>query len=185
MSTKNRPSKTKRRIRNQQIVSPPMPLTLRHPATNEEWTILVSAPTPADLIAIGNWVRSQWKPSADVAGLSKSDFGDLDQAERAMVIKEFAKAKASMQREMTELEAVAIIYTPEGFSRMIWYASKRHQPGIQLEKIKGYITGENYEQVAADFDVATGNADPDEVDVGDASHPAAASDIDPKAPGSD
>lgn len=148
---KNRKSKR----RAQELISAPGSLTIT--ADDVVTTLLVSAPTPADLMTMRRWVRA--RPSkADSQGLSSAELEGLSAEDRIVVLKEYART-AKGKRDLSPEELLDVLQSPEGCACMVWLAAKRHQPGLRLEDVQALVTAANVDQVLADFDEAAGVED--------------------------
>lgn len=160
---------TKKQIRNQQITAAPGPLTVGGK------TFLVGPPTPADLLNLRRWLRREWakQPAAAGPALASADLAALDPADRRVFLEAYA-GRLTAKREPTEEEAFDLMTSPAGAAYMVWVSARKHQPALTLEEVRSLVTEENVDQVLADFDEATGHADPDDP---------APDAIDPKAPG--
>jgi hypothetical protein len=132
-------------------------------ADGKTHTFLVSRPSASDLIVMRKWILAQSLPDQGQAqGLTSAELEGLKPEERALLIREYARAKGS-RREPTENEAVLIVFSPAGVAMQVWLAARRHQPGLKKEEVGALVTESNYEQVINDLDRAIGAAeDPDD-----------------------
>ncbi|VTS03282.1 hypothetical protein [Tuwongella immobilis] len=153
-------SHKKNRRHSQEIISAPGPLTIGNR------TLLVSAPTPADLFTMRKWIFANAErilQSSQPVGLQQADLDRLDPEAQQTLLREFAMAR-SRKRELSADELFDVTTSPEGAAMMVWLATRKHDRSIRLEEIQALIDASNVDQVLADFDTATGVQVEDQID---------------------
>lgn len=119
-------------------------------------TLLVTRPSAADLITMRKWVLAQPLPDQGQAqGLTSEELEGLKPEERALLIREYARAKGT-RREPTESEAVLAVFSPAGVAMQLWLAARRNHPELKKGDVAALVTEANYEQVLDDLDRALG-----------------------------
>lgn len=154
--------------RTQELVSAPAPLAIKGPDGTDR-TFLVVPPSKKDSLTTYRWAVQHLK-EAKPAGLSSEELKGLCPEDRAVLLKEYARA-AKGKRAVTEQDIQDAMLTPEGLAFMVWVAAKKQDPALKLQDVQALVTEGNCDQVFADFADATGIDEEGEVD--------------PKAPGSD
>lgn len=137
--------------REQELVSAPAPLTVGGK------TFMVCKPSKKDSLSIYNWAVSHVKKSKP-QGLNPDDWKDLPLHLQEVMVKEYAKCMAG-KRTLTEQDITEAMLTPAGIAFMIWIGAKKSDSTLKLQDVECLISDENYEQVFADFNDATGIVD--------------------------
>jgi len=168
----------KKSARNSRVTGAPGPLELpgREAADGvpplDPLTLLVTAHSPQDLLALRKWIRSFWKAQQKANPVQAEPvqaklLAGLAPEERLVVLRamgaEMAKGKP---REITEAEAHDIATSPAGAAQMIYLSARRQHPGLQLLDVQRRITDDNVNAILEEYNEAAapedeeGNPDP-------------------------
>lgn len=143
---------------NDAIVDAPIPFDFQD-AEGKDHVLMLVRHGPIETCGMSRWINEVFrKDHAPVLPFSREELALFDKEERKIILSRFAEQRASAQHSTaitpSFAEAMAIIATPAGYARMIWYSAQANHKDLPLAFFEKAITEENLPGIARRYEAA-------------------------------
>lgn len=117
-------------------------------------TYSVARPTESDVLEVARWARERAKALADPYRRVAEGLEAIPQELRRYAVEEAARAKRDGEVSGEDMQEA--LTSPDGVAYLAWVLTRRLNPGVTLQALRGAITEENCLEVYAGLDRESG-----------------------------